>query len=69
MQQIKYRIVIYNILGEIVNVLFESGLSQGEFSINWDGKDNYGDVLPSGTYFISLEGDNKREIIKAIILK
>jgi hypothetical protein len=68
-QQIKYRIVIYNILGEIVNELFESDLSQGEYSINWEGKDNYGDVLPSGTYFISLEGDNKREIIKAIILK
>lgn len=68
-EQIKYRIIIYNILGEIVNVLFESDFSQGEYIINWDGKNNFGDVLPSGTYFISLEGEHKRKIIKTIILK
>jgi flagellar hook assembly protein FlgD len=63
------RLVIYNSKGQLVRTLLSSGKAKGWHEINWDGKMNNGNNLPSGNYFIRLEADGIIESKTAVILK
>ena len=52
---IKVSIVIYNILGQHVKTLVSSAIPEGYYSIQWDGKDEYGKSVSSGVYFYKLQ--------------
>lgn len=49
------RLVVYNIIGEEVAVLFEGVKEAGEYEMAWNGNDQFGRPLPSGAYFYRLE--------------
>ena len=58
---------IYSIKGDKVKNLFTGDIKTGYHSINWDGKNDNGNELPSGVYFLKLNYDNKfisRKLIK-----
>ncbi len=56
-QNIKAR--IFNLAGRLKRVLTqESNHSAGNQLIVWDGKDEFGEVVPSGLYIITLEKDD-----------
>ncbi|MDW7679262.1 MAG: FG-GAP-like repeat-containing protein [bacterium] len=42
---------IYNVVGQLVRVLVDEKQIAGNYSINWDGKDNHGLFVSSGLYF------------------
>jgi len=63
----KLRIV--NLLGEQVRVLFEGALAAGEHERNWDGQDDAGIKVPSGTYLFQLESNGQILIKKLLLLK
>lgn len=46
---------IYNILGELVKVLVQESQAPGEYTVVWDGRDEQGNLVPSGIYVTSLE--------------
>ncbi|MCF8239865.1 MAG: VWA domain-containing protein [Melioribacteraceae bacterium] len=50
---------IYNILGELVAVIDLSNYSSGWHQIVFNGKDGFGNVLPSGVYIVSMQVGNK----------
>jgi hypothetical protein len=62
-------IIIYNVLGEKINLLLKKDLPAGEHSIYWNGKDEKGYSLNSGIYFIKMNAGNYQKTIKAILLK
>lgn len=39
------------------------------YSVSWDGKDNYGKILSTGIYYITLEADNTRFQKKIILMR
>ena len=43
-------IKIYNINGELVKTLLAQQQSAGRYTINWDGKNGYGQTVSSGMY-------------------
>ncbi len=43
---------VVNSLGREVRKLFSGRLTAGEHSLTWDGRDDSGQVLPSGVYFL-----------------
>ena len=47
-------IKIYNALGQLVRVIDISSLQPGLHSLRFDGRDFYGNPLPSGVYFVRL---------------
>ena len=49
------RLVVYNILGERVALLYDGRLESGLHSIAWDGRDHNGRDLASGSYLYRLE--------------
>ena len=60
---------IYNILGEEIKLLLDESLPAGEHSVQWNGKDDKGNILPGGVYFIQLKAGEYRHTIKAVLLK
>ncbi len=60
------QIHIYNMTGQLVRTLVDAWMSQGKQSTVWDGKDNAGKVLPSGTYFCIMRV-NDFEISRKIV--
>jgi hypothetical protein len=50
---------IYNLLGEKVRSLFRGYQNPGNYQIPWNGRDDKGCELPTGTYYISLTSSNK----------
>ena len=49
------RLVVYNVLGERVALLYDGRLESGLHSIAWDGRDQNGRHVASGSYFYRLE--------------
>ena len=63
------QITVYNILGKEIKTLLNENLPAGEYTIQLDGKDNEGNNLPGGVYFIQMIAGNYQKTIKTILLK
>lgn len=46
---------IFNALGQEVRTLFNGELPAGKYSLQWDGRDNFGNMSASGTYLYRIE--------------
>ena len=55
--------------GENVRTVFKSIRSAGSYSSLWNGTDNSGNPLPSGSYFYQLKNNEMVKIKKMILLK
>ena len=53
------KLEIYNIMGQKIATLNDSRVPQGIYSINWDGKDNYGNETGSGIYFFRISSKDR----------
>lgn len=51
-------VTIFNLLGENVKILTNEFQSKGEHSVDWDGKDEFGHEVASGTYYYQLKANN-----------
>ena len=51
----KLNIKIYSTAGQLVNNLLDAELTKGTHSVVWDGKDNNGRKVSSGTYMLRIE--------------
>jgi len=62
-------VVIYNILGEKIVVLFKGVKPPGYHSIHWSGKNQFGKSVSSGIYFVSVHFGQKFHHQKMMLLK
>ncbi|MBN2519081.1 MAG: T9SS type A sorting domain-containing protein [Bacteroidales bacterium] len=46
---------IYNSLGQLTKTLVDNFKTNGEYAVNWDGKDNSGNNVPLGNYFYRIK--------------
>jgi hypothetical protein len=51
----KVKLEIYNVLGQHVRTLLDGEKPAGQYHVLWDGKNNEGVPLASGTYIVRLE--------------
>jgi hypothetical protein len=68
------KITVYNILGDVVNVLSNSYREAGSYRLNWNGTDNNGNKISSGVYFYELKAESNsgqifNQMKKMILLK
>ncbi|HNS71964.1 MAG TPA: FlgD immunoglobulin-like domain containing protein [bacterium] len=49
------KLAIFNIRGQLIRSLVDNAQMAGQYSMEWDGRDANGSVVPTGTYFYSLE--------------
>jgi hypothetical protein len=67
-------IKIYNILGQDIRTLIEKQQEAGNYHIQWDGKDQRGNLVPTGLYFyqmkaITNDGIDFQKITKMSLIK
>ena len=62
-------LTIYDPLGRTINTLASQHQSVGDHVAVWNGKDEAGNVVPSGVYFYSLKSGNSMQSKKMILMK
>ena len=67
--QLEASLVIYNSLGQVVRRLYAGEIGAGSFEVEWDGKTDGGNQIPSGIYFLIFKSGYFTEIRRAILLK
>ena len=60
---------VYNIKGEKVRTLVDGHLQVNDYSIQWNGKDDSGDIVGSGVYFYKLKTEKYTSTRKMILMK
>lgn len=60
---------IYNARGQKVRSLFSGNRKSGWYQMEWDGKNDNGQQLGSGVYFIRMQADGKTITHKAVLMK
>lgn len=62
------RATVYDRHGEEIRVISDNEMPAGTHSINWDGRDGSGQVVPSGTYLVLINKSNP-ERLKLVVIK
>jgi hypothetical protein len=62
-------IVIYDMLGQVVKELFAENVQAGKYSVNWNGVNNSGLKMSSGSYIYRMTAGNFIETKEMILLK
>ena len=62
-------LVIYDMIGREVNTLKNEYQTAGVYEIQWQGMDNSGNPVSSGTYFYQLKINGYVQTKKMILLK
>ena len=62
----KVRLVVFNILGQVVRSVVNKEQEPGAFAVVWDGKDEVGRIASSGVYFYRLEAFGKSQMCKMV---
>ncbi len=62
-------ITIYNIRGQRVKILVNEYKEAGRYEVLWDGKDQEGNLLPSGLYFSRMQTSERDLYSKMMLLK
>ncbi len=63
------RVEVYNLRGELVRVLQNSGQAAGAYELIWDGRNSNGQTVPSGVYLYRLSAGNFIETRKMLFTK
>ena len=63
------RLVIYNVLGQLVAAPVDATLPAGSHSITWDGRNNSGRQVSSGVYFYVISTKEHHAVKKLLLLK
>jgi hypothetical protein len=60
---------IFNIKGQLVRDLVNNNLPGGQHSVRWNGKDNDGRIVASGTYLYQLKSSDKKISKRLMLIK
>lgn len=63
------RMDVYNVAGQLVNTLFAGNLSEGEHSLEWNGRDRAGQKVSSGIYFAKLTAGAAASVAKIMVVR
>jgi len=63
------KLVILNPLGQKVRTLLSGNITAGYHTVNWDGRDNFGNPVSNGIYLYYFEAGDFLEIRKMVFMK
>ena len=62
-------LVVYNVFGQKVRELVNAVLPSGSYTVTWDGTNEQGIKLASGTYFCRLQAGDNASLSKMVLIK
>lgn len=63
------RIEIYNVRGQVVKTLVRGAKAPGYYTVFWHGRDNRGEPVATGVYFLRMMADQYVQTRKLVLLK
>lgn len=63
------QIVVYNIIGQKVRTLLDQQIEAGSHQVVWDGQDDFGRRVASGTYIVAMKGADFYQTMKVTFAK
>ena len=63
------QVSIYNSLGQKVRTLINAPLNAGIYFLTWDGKSDFGNIMPSGSYYYSVKNGGNYKIKKMLLIR
>ncbi len=63
------QLVVYDILGQKVAVLYSGNLMAGRYSYQWNARNQFGSPVPSGIYFASFKAGTYSKTVKMMLVK
>jgi hypothetical protein len=63
------RVVVYNSTGSRVRVLSQGYAASGTHRLEWNGRDDAGNAVPSGVFYIELFVSGQRQVRKVVLIK
>jgi len=63
------QVVIYNLRGQIVRRLFDGTVNKGTYTLHWNGRDDNGNSVASGLYYLRLSTGGESISRKLMLLK
>ncbi|MFO7659768.1 MAG: FlgD immunoglobulin-like domain containing protein, partial [Candidatus Cloacimonadaceae bacterium] len=63
------QLTVYNTKGQVVRTLAHNNVKAGNFTATWNGKDESGNSVANGIYFLRLDSNNQRLIKKMLLSK
>ena len=64
-----YELAVFNILGKKIRTLQSAKLKPGNYSLEWDARNDLGAKVASGIYFYQLSGKNVQLTQKMILMQ
>ena len=65
----KLNITIYDMLGNVVNELYDGFQTSGNKSIKWDARNISGEIVSAGMYFYKIQVGNSSQVKRMMFLK
>jgi hypothetical protein len=62
-------IMVFDLKGDIVDVLYRGRRDAGEYSTAWDGRNRGGRIVARGVYFIKVVAPGIDEVRKVLVVK
>jgi len=62
-------IKVYNSLGQEIRTLTDASYVGGTHTVRWNGKDNFGNSVPSGVYFYHMNTGSFNQVRKMMLVK
>ena len=63
------KVSVVNVMGNTVKNLLHESKNQGNWSVNWDGRNGFGEFVSAGIYFYLLNVDGEIQMKKMVLLK
>ena len=63
------KINVYNVKGQLINVITEDRFDEGFHNVTWNGTDLKGNDCASGIYFFRMETRTEKQMVKGILMK
>ena len=63
------KLSIYNTLGQQIRTLADKDFAEGYHTIQWDGKDEFGNIVSGGLYLCKIQTNNYQDTIRMLFLK
>jgi flagellar hook assembly protein FlgD len=60
---------VYDMIGQEVTTLFSGNAQRGIYTLNWNGKDNSGNFVSSGSYIYRMTAGDFTQSKKMLFLK
>uniref|UniRef100_A0A7V1EHZ5 FlgD/Vpr Ig-like domain-containing protein n=1 Tax=candidate division WOR-3 bacterium TaxID=2052148 RepID=A0A7V1EHZ5_UNCW3 len=65
----RYRLEIFNVLGQKIKTIFNEERQSGYYELIWDGRDDRNRQMPAGVYYVLYQMDDSKTTAKIVLLK